>query len=363
MELVIGQRHTGKTTLLKRWFLDDVHEGRGAVFLAFDDSTIDDLLSHIPPERQPDVALLDASDRDHVTGFNIFERVAFDDRPLVALSVVSTLKSVTGYTGNTPVLDRVLYNASRLCMDNDETFLGLFYLLFKEKYRKSLVKYCTDPTVKDFWYEFGKLPPKEQRDMTASTLSNVEPFITDITIRNIIGQTTGMSFKDIENKIVLLKLPKQFLGYERARLLGLLLLTSLFVHRPITNLYIDDGEIVDSPILWRFTDLDMSTNVSFRSASCPLDLADRIVSFRLGIEDSKKLKRTFLLGDNAIQLHQLEPFEGYILNGIKRGSFSLEELDYPTFPTEGVVNRCRDDYTQPREKVEKKIRRFLEGLR
>lgn len=375
--LFIGKPGTGKTTLLKRWFLDDVYDGKGAVFFDFHGSHIDNLLSHIPSQRQSDVILFDPSDTDFVPSFNVFDSVDPDARPLVAQSVVSTFKSITGYTGNTPVLDRVLYNSARLCLDSNESFLGMFYLLTKEKLRKRLVKNCTDPTIKDFWKDYEKLPPKERRDFISSTQSNLEPFITDITTRNVIGQIhSSFQFKDVfKNKILMVRLPRHILGAEKTRLLGLLLLSSLHSSAPHNSdpfkVYIDNSQVLMSPTLLRLvtdlSDFDIGVYLTIQQLSqlkdIPLlDTVNTLIPFRIGIDDSKALRKVFAIGESAIQLHELDVLECKMATGLAVSSVVVEPHDYPSFDSK-VVARCRSEYAKPRDNVEQTINRFLRGLK
>jgi len=373
--LILGKSGTGKTTLLKRWFLDDIHDGKGAVFFDFNGSHVDELLSHIPPERASDVILFDPSDLAFVPGFNIFDNVDSDARPMIALSVVSVFKSITGYTGNTPVLDRVIYNSARLCLDSNASFLGMFYLLTKDEYRRTLVKNCTDLTIRDFWADYEKLAPRDRRNFISSTQSNLEPFITDVTMRNVIGQIhSSFKLKDIfKNKILLVRLPRHILGSEKTRLLGLLLLSSLHSSAPYNKkpfkVYIDNSQVLMSPALLRLTtdlsDFNIGVYLTVQQLSqlqnIPLlESVNTLVSFRLGIDDSKNLRKVFSIGESAVQLHELDPLEARMVTGINVSKVVVKPHDYPEL---GVVKKDRTQYAKPREKDEKNINDLLRGLK
>ena len=72
------------------------------------------------------LSLFDISNTEYPPGLNIFHNVAEDDRAFVAEQMVSTMKAITGYTSNTPILDRMLRNASRLALDSPSgTLLSL----------------------------------------------------------------------------------------------------------------------------------------------------------------------------------------------------------------------------------------------
>ena len=115
--LVLGKKKTGKTTLLKKWAIQDIYDGKGLIYFDLDGKDIDDLLTYIPQGRKEDVVLFDLSDTDNPMSFNVFDGVPERDRSAIARLVVSAFKSITGYTINTPTLNRVLYNSSRVMLD------------------------------------------------------------------------------------------------------------------------------------------------------------------------------------------------------------------------------------------------------
>lgn len=376
--LILGKSGTGKSTEIKNHILKDIYDGNGLLFIDFHGSHVSELLHHIPADRQHDVVIFDASNKNDIVAFNIFDDIAEDNRPLVASSVVDAFKSVTGYTMNTPVLDRVLYNSARLVLDNNHSLLGMFYLLTKKKYREHLLNHCTDLTIQNFWNEYETLSAKEKRDLISSTLSNMEPFITDSAVRNVIGQNKS-SFKMqkimTDKKILLVKLPRHELG-NKGKLLGLLLLTSIYTSAshntdPFT-IYIDDARDVISPLLVKLmTDLSMfNTGVTLsvqnlsQLADIPIfDAASVLTSFRLGIDDSKSLQKVFQLGDLAHQLHEFDNFSARTLYKDSPENFTVSPHDYPQFPTAfKLVNRSLNDYSLPRDIVENKINHFMRKL-
>lgn len=376
--LILGKTGTGKSTEIRNRILYEIYDGNGLIFIDFNGTVTNDLLHHIPEKRREDVVLFDASNRNDVIGFNIFDDIDIDDRPLVASSVVTAFKSVTGYTMNTPVLDRVLYNSARLALDNNHSLLGMFYLLTKHGYRESLLNRCTDSTIKDFWDEFDKLSAKEKRDLCSSTLSNMEPFITDSAIRNIIGQTkSSFKIKDImsDKKILLVKAPRHILG-DKGKLLSLLLLTSIYTSAqhnsdPFT-IFIDDARDVVSPLLVKLmTDLaafNLSVVASVQNLSqlndIPiLDASSTLISFRLGIDDSKALHKVFQLGDMEHHLHELADYSAFKLMGDCAFRYRVSPHAYPQFPTAyKVVKMSLNDYSSSREIIENKINNFIRGL-
>ncbi|MGE5271710.1 MAG: helicase HerA domain-containing protein [Thiohalocapsa sp.] len=89
---VLGKSGSGKSTLLRNMAAQDIAAGRGLMLLDPHGDLADELLDYIPPWRMADVVYLDPADLAHPIGFNLLERVAPDDRPLVADSVIATFK-------------------------------------------------------------------------------------------------------------------------------------------------------------------------------------------------------------------------------------------------------------------------------
>lgn len=378
--LVIGQNTTDTSTYLKQKFISHLLEGKGGIFIDFHGKHIDELLCYIPGYRRDDITLLDLSEKEHVRSFNIFDDIDVDDRPFVSSSFVSAIKAVTGYTESTPRLDRVVYNASRLALDNNATMLGMFYLLTKSEYRAELLRNCTDIAVQDFWEnEFASKSQKDKAEYVSSALNNIEPFITNTSLRNIIGQKqSSFSIKNIMSTgtVLLISLPRHLLGNDTTRLLGLLLLTSIHSSARYNNepfsLYIDNAEPVMSATLQHlFTDLQdhhVITKVAVKQLSylkgIPLlDSVDAIVSFKTGVNDSEKLKPIFSLGDQAIQQHELDDLEARYLSGTRSSLFTLEPNTQELFTSNASVRRyIKDHRGTPRQKVERRINRFIGGL-
>jgi hypothetical protein len=121
----------------------------------------------------------------------------------------------------------------------DSTFVELTLLLSNENYRKRIVEQVKDPIIKEFWDSF----PRSDRlkyELISSTLNKISPFITDQSMRNIIGQPKNtVDLKKVmdEGKILFVNLSKGDLGEEASTLLGSvivnLVLISSLQRRPI----------------------------------------------------------------------------------------------------------------------------------
>src|SRR5262245_42940493 len=70
---ILGIQGRGKTTMLKSLILQDILNGHGVFFLDPHGDAIEDLLTHIPQQREKDVIVLDPSDETHAFGINLLE--------------------------------------------------------------------------------------------------------------------------------------------------------------------------------------------------------------------------------------------------------------------------------------------------
>jgi type IV secretory pathway TraG/TraD family ATPase VirD4 len=117
--------------------------------------------------------------------------------------------------------------------DNLGTLTDIVRLFTDEAYQKYMVSKVTNPIVKDWWTNtFNAMGSREKQEMIPYFASKFGAFITNATMRNIIGQAkSGFDFKDImDNKrILIVNLSKGQIGELNANLLGMIIVTKLQV--------------------------------------------------------------------------------------------------------------------------------------
>lgn len=223
---VIGTTGTGKSTFLKNMVYQDMLNDRehGICVLDPHGDLIDELLALVPKERMDDVILFDPMDIEHPFGLNLLACDRNDPYQVrwVVSTIMGTLRRLYSYSWG-PRLEHVLRHSLLTAMLlPDSTFLELTLLLSNETYRDKIVAGVKDPIVKEFWDSF----PRSERlayELTSSTLNKLSPFITDQSMRNIIGQPTNtINLQKImdEGKILFVNLSKGDLGEENSSLLG-----------------------------------------------------------------------------------------------------------------------------------------------
>lgn len=229
---IIGQTGVGKSVLQENLAYQDMMSGRGFALVDPHGDLAESLLAKVPRERSEDIVYFDPGDMTNPIGLNMFEFDDPDQKDFLVQEAISMLYGLydPGHTGIVgPRLEHIFRNCALLLMSDPAggTFVDIPKLLVDEQFRNSKIKYITDQQVLDFW---TKEFPASQRsneagDVISWVVSKFGPFISNDTMRNIIGQTkSGLSFPDImnNNKILLVNLSKGRLGDLNSKLLGII---------------------------------------------------------------------------------------------------------------------------------------------
>ncbi len=229
---IIGQTGVGKSVLQENLAFQDMVDGRGFAFVDPHGDSVESLLSKVPPDRVEDVIYFNPSDMTNPIGLNMFEFDHPDQKDFLVQEAISMLYGLydPGHTGIVgPRLEHIFRNCALLLMadPNGGTFVDIPKLLIDPEFMKSKLKYVTDQTVLDFWTkEFpASQRSNESGEVISWVVSKFGPFISNDTMRNIIGQTkSGFNIADIMNnrKILLVNLSKGKLGDLNSKLLGII---------------------------------------------------------------------------------------------------------------------------------------------
>lgn len=223
---IIGTTGTGKSTLLKNIIYQDMHQDRehGLMVLDPHGDLIDEVLGLVPKDRLKDVILFDPMDMDHPFGLNLLECDRSDPHQVrwVVSTVMGTLERLFSNSWG-PRLEHVLRHTllTAMLLPNS-TFIELLLLLTNENFRKDVLAELRDPILNQFWNDLP-LSKKDRYELISSTLNKLSPFITDHSMRNIIGQPKNtFNMREImdEGKILLVNLSKGDLGEANSSLLG-----------------------------------------------------------------------------------------------------------------------------------------------
>ncbi|MDA1338112.1 MAG: type IV secretion system DNA-binding domain-containing protein [bacterium] len=234
---IVGQTGTGKSELLKYMAYQDIVNGKGVAFIDPHGNAVEDLLKIIPDDRVKDVIYFNPADREKPIGINILDVKTEDQKHIVINSFIALLYKLydpdkKGIIG--PRLERTVRNVMLTSMSSkDSTLIEVLRLITDYKYANSRIEKITDPLVKKYWTdEIKSTTDFHKSEVLGYFSSKFDRFVTEKTIRNIVGQRkTTLDFDEIVNskKILLINLSKGQLGEENSVFLGYLIISKILV--------------------------------------------------------------------------------------------------------------------------------------
>ena len=231
---MIGKSGTGKSTILKEMFKQDLKNGEGVCLIDPHGDLVEGVIPHIPRERADDVIIFDPGDLGRPMGLNILEAYTTDEKEYMAQEALAIFIKMFGEEIMGPRLQHYFRNGCLTLMDDDEegaTLIDLPRLFTDDSWQKYKVNKVKNPVVKSFWEkEMASTGAREKQEMIPYFSAKFGPFITNAQIRNIIGQTkSGFDFRKVmdEGKILLCNLSKGKLGDLNAQLLGMVMVAKL----------------------------------------------------------------------------------------------------------------------------------------
>lgn len=362
--LFIGRRQTGKSTTLVNLALDLER------FVFIGDQSTDEVLKRIPKALQSRVLYVNPARAPFA--LNFLADVPEEQRALYASVMLEAVKGVWGYQIPTPTLDQYLRGTvlTLLSVPNGN-LIGAKLLLTDPEFRSKTIGHLTDPVLKDFWNDFESLTDKEQRTDTSSTLNKLRAVLFDPYVRDCIGQKHNkLSFKD---KIVLVSLNESELGKDNARILGALILASIYIQGVKglnTTVFIDDahryggivGEVLSCPSLTTLLATRTLEHYTPATRAGIIGGIEHLVAFRTTPSDGELLTQEFTLTNHHSPLSRIPFGEAYVQANERTVSLTLYPLRHDLTHQEGkITRRCKSQCTQPRDVIQKKIRRYFES--
>lgn len=345
---IVGRTGTGKTELLKSMILQDIQQGKGVCVIDPHDLA-EDLLGYIPPERAEDVIFFDPSDTDRPMGLNLVEAKTDHDRHMATNSVIGMMYKLydphkTGIIG--PRFEHAIRNAMLTVMDAvpGGTFIEVVQVLTRPEYVQELLPRVSDPLVRRYWTDqIAQTSEFHKSEVLDYIVSKFGRFITNKTIRNIIGQSnSAFDFRKVmdEGKILIVNLSKGKLGEENSSFLGLVLVPRLVAaamsradipesQRKPFYLYVDEFQNFATPdfaaILSeaRKYKLDLIVANQFTSQmedevkNAVFGNVGTLMSFRVGTSDANYLQHEFAPLFNEADLLNIEAYNVFIKTIVK----------------------------------------------
>jgi len=226
---IIGKSGSGKSALLNWMSRQDIANGEGLCIVDPHGDLIEDALAHTVKERAKDVIVFDPSDGERPMGLNLLEAKTPEEKDRASLDAMEIFIKLFGNEIFGPRIQHYFRNGCLTLMDDEEegaTLLDVPRLFVDDEFQRYKVSKCKNSVVRSFWEnEIAKTGAREKEEMIPYFSAKFGPFVTNTTMRNIIGQPkSAFNIREImdSGKVLLVNLSKGKIGDVNAQLLGLI---------------------------------------------------------------------------------------------------------------------------------------------
>ncbi|MBN1258942.1 type IV secretory system conjugative DNA transfer family protein [Candidatus Peregrinibacteria bacterium] len=226
---IIGKSGCGKSVLLSYMARQDIVNGDGLCLVDPHGDLVEDTLMGVPKERAKDVVIFDPADTERPMGLNLLEAHTPEEMDRASLDAMEIFIKIFGDEIFGPRIQHYFRNACLTLMEDREegaTLIDVPRVFVDEEFMKYKVSKVQNSVVRSFWeHEYASTGDREKQEMIPYFSSKFGPFITNTTIRNIIGQSkSAFNIREImdNQKILLVNLSKGKIGDVNAQLLGLI---------------------------------------------------------------------------------------------------------------------------------------------
>jgi len=228
-QYIIGKSGSGKSVLLNYMARQDIWNGDGICLIDPHGDLVEDTLKVVQKERAKDIVLFDPADTERPMGLNLLEAGTPEERDRASLDAMEIFIKLFGDEIFGPRIQHYFRNACLTLMEDEEegaTLIDVPRVFTDEEFLKYKTSKLTNAVVRSFWeHEYASTGEREKQEMIPYFSSKFGPFITNTTIRNIIGQPkSAFNIREImdNQKILLVNLSKGKVGDVNAQLLGLI---------------------------------------------------------------------------------------------------------------------------------------------
>lgn len=190
---------------------------------------IEDVLKYVPKERAKDVVVFNPADTERPMWLNILEAKTPEQKDRASLDAMEIFIKLFWNEIFGPRIQHYFRNAALTLMDDEEewaTLIDIPRMFTDDEFQARKVAKCKNSVVRSFWeWEIAKTGEREKQEMIPYFSSKFWPFVTNTTIRNIIGQShSAFDIRKVmdEEKILLVNLSKWMIWNLNAQLLGLI---------------------------------------------------------------------------------------------------------------------------------------------
>lgn len=226
---IIGKSGSGKSALLNFMARQDIANGDGLCLIDPHGDLVEDCLAHTPKEFAKNVVVFDPSDTQRPMGLNLLEAKTPEEKDRASLDAMEIFIKLFGNEIFGPRIQHYFRNGCLTLMDDEDegaTLIDVPRLFVDEEFQRYKVSKCKNAVVRSFWeHEMAQTGDREKQEMIPYFSSKFGPFITNTTMRNIIGQPkSAFNIREImdNQQILLVNLSKGKIGDTNAELLGLI---------------------------------------------------------------------------------------------------------------------------------------------
>ncbi|MBW7954682.1 type IV secretory system conjugative DNA transfer family protein [Candidatus Gracilibacteria bacterium] len=237
---IIGKSGGGKSVFIGYLARQDMWNGDGLGVIDPHGDLVEDILAFTPKERARDTIVFDPADDEYPMGLNMLEVISSDienrkrEMDRAAMDATEIFIKIFGDEVFGPRIQHYFRNGCLTLMEDVEdggTLIDVPRLFVDDRFMKYKTSKITNPVVKSFWeHEYANTGDREKQEMIPYFSSKFGPFITNTTIRNIIGQPkSAFNIRDImdNKKALLVNLSKGKIGALNAQLLGLIFVSKV----------------------------------------------------------------------------------------------------------------------------------------
>lgn len=228
-QYIIGKSGSGKSALLNWMARQDIANGEGLCVIDPHGDLIEDALAHTPKERAKDVIVFDPADGERPMGLNLLEASTPEEKDRASLDAMEIFIKLFGNEIFGPRIQHYFRNGCLTLMDDEEegaTLIDVPRLFVDDEFQRYKVSKCKNAVVRSFWEnEIAKTGAREKEEMIPYFSAKFGPFVTNTTMRNIIGQPkSAFNVREVMDtgKVLLVNLSKGKIGDINAQLLGLI---------------------------------------------------------------------------------------------------------------------------------------------
>lgn len=218
----------------------DLWNGDGLAVIDPHGDLVEDIIAFTPKERAKDIIIFNPGDFERPMGLNMLEIIATDpalravEKDRAALDATSIFIKIFNEEVFGPRIQHYFRNGCLTLMDDDEeggTLIDVPRLFVDDTFMKYKVSKVKNPVVKAFWdHEYANTGDREKQEMIPYFSSKFGPFVTNTTIRNIIGQPkSAFNLRRVmdDRKVLMVNLSKGMIGDLNAQLLGLIFVSKI----------------------------------------------------------------------------------------------------------------------------------------